>query len=374
MIQLHRIGTTVTSALHLGRTGVSGSFVWTSQVQLRASKSAPPWPTREPVVLHLTATHPCNQKPLVWSKPLVYQYPVPLLKSALQKAVRRQRAKAAVALATQLLRQDAVALFRRWVVIVMEDAILDEMLAWVVWWMVALTKGWQLDQASVQTFLRMVYRVASASFHEYIPDKVPQCPNTLAQHRFELTDKTDVAVRTHCLALLVRVHYGGMLGDCLFLRGFAERWWARRTAWTAWQPLVAATRVKIYPEWITYPLTPLPKDARLLEGVDFHCWPQMTIKLRPYAHASDTLIEKTMWFHRSGMYTKRLIDAPSATPTPELDHVRMWRTETKAIWQRIAQHVQTLSAWYWRHHRQRATPLITDFFVRRNAKDAKESF
>lgn len=67
---------------------------------------------------------------------------VPLLKSLLQKAIRRKNRRVAAWAASELLHLDPNALLRRLPVIMLEDSMLHSSLPAMVWMMAASSKGW----------------------------------------------------------------------------------------------------------------------------------------------------------------------------------------------------------------------------------------
>ena len=367
-LSLVRRGNFVTSVLCAQEQVVDTDKGWCTAIALRQSNVTPPW-THVPRLQLVSATPRTTRAFDTSWTPLRDHYPVSLLKSTLQKAVRRQQPRAAVELALQLLRQDATQMLRRWIVIVMEDAVLDVDVAWATWWMVALSKGWQMSEDDVVHLLRMVYRVAASPYHEVIPEKNALCANPLQHTRFDLKNTTPL--RSACLALLVRCHYGGMPGDMLFLRGFVARWWQRTATWTQWLPYVAPQNVT-YPDWLATPqhfsLTPASK---LAQGVDFHCWPQMLHQIQDAAPA--LRVKKAIWYHRSGVYTKQYVCPRQHVRVPEpvkndrtqdTDDVKQLRLTTYPIWLRIRQRIETLSTRYWQRAKRKAPRTILSFFTR----------
>eukprot|EP00191_Tetraselmis_sp_GSL018_P017263 CAMPEP_0177582450 /NCGR_PEP_ID=MMETSP0419_2-20121207/2750_1 /TAXON_ID=582737 /ORGANISM="Tetraselmis sp., Strain GSL018" /LENGTH=239 /DNA_ID=CAMNT_0019071685 /DNA_START=224 /DNA_END=943 /DNA_ORIENTATION=+ len=81
---------------------------------------------------------------------------VPLLKSLLQKAVRRRNKRAATWAAFELAVVDVVSLLRRLPIILLEDVGLHDSFPAIVWMMVASSKGWKPNENQVAWMVDVV--------------------------------------------------------------------------------------------------------------------------------------------------------------------------------------------------------------------------
>ena len=203
--------------------------------------------------------------------PSVSAYMPSLLKSNLQKAVRRRQSAAAFATLKHLLAQDANELLRRLPVIMCEDTLLHPQLFMeVVWLMAAASKGYALTLEDAQI----------------LTDCVAACLAAPAQ--YNLAAEVAAAVPASVgddplgLAFRLRIAYGGMKSDMAFLGRLRIR--------AAAGELPLHTTVFESTEFTKIPAFDV--DAHLIsEAVDFHCFPKMV--------EATGVAKKAIWFHRS---------------------------------------------------------------------------
>jgi hypothetical protein len=212
--------------------------------------------------------------------PLTYSLPV--LKSNLQKAVRRGATQAAVATVFQILCQgieDQTELFRRLPIILLEDTLLHPVILprWI-WWMLAHSRGYRLSEGDIRQLLADVAFVANSECSPF---------------RDHLTKDTSDAVLSvdspHVCALFciwIRSQWGGMTGDMAWLRGLCHRWSCRSADWNR----LSWDRV---PPWTdSWPLFRC-EDA-LPEAVDFHCCVAMRTDLAKQFKVSEREIQEAI--------------------------------------------------------------------------------
>lgn len=272
-------------------------------------------------------------------------YPGQLLKSAMQKAVRRGLHATAVRVALQLLIQDPISFLRRLPVVVMEDSILDRGMAAVVWLVMASTKGWKLSRSQVDFLLWVVYCAALCPFREIVPEPASPPENPFssdpaqAVFREEALSPTDPSfpdaaqegveakeLESCVAALWLRATYGGMPGDVLFLCGFADRWCRRLSSCNRSQWLQLLDRPVPEQHHARFsqlvnnayaqldkapPRRVLRKEDKLLAAVDFHCFGDRFVRevgamVKDRSHGrlvlTDDEIRKGIWWHRSAVY------------------------------------------------------------------------
>jgi hypothetical protein len=195
-----------------------------------------------------------------------------LLKSNLQKAVRRRQSAAAFATLKHLLAQDANELLRRLPVIMCEDTLLHPRLfIEVVWLMAAASKGYALTLEDAQILTDCVAACLAA----------PAQYNLAAEVAAAVSATSDDPLG---LAFRLRIAYGGMKSDMAFLGRLQNR--------------AAAGELPLHTEaFESTEFTKIPAfdvDAHLiLEAVDFHCFPKMV--------EATGVAKKAIWFHRSAL-------------------------------------------------------------------------
>lgn len=279
-----------------------------------------------------------------------------LLKSALQKTVRRRLPWPAVRLAYQLLQQSPDECLRRLPVIVMEDGLAHPRLPFLVWLMIAHTKGWSLGLQHVLDVMQVVYELAACEWRDTIPSRRASRANPFLHE--EVSDSQDA--RGLIASIMLRSCYGGMKGDIRFLRAFAHTWHRRfQLHPDAWQEVLRGAyggfkgnEVRLYyysnrnpdeeplpppqkkhrpngssgggvEEWssmggdadeavghVDVDIAVLHPQDLLKEGVDMHCHPKIIDQLAETAEVvrraiTPDQIRSAIWHHRSGVNHKR---------------------------------------------------------------------
>ena len=199
------------------------------------------------------------------------EYNVSVLKSNLQKCVRRRCVTEALATAKHLLYQDPNEMLRRLPIIMCEDAMLcPSLFCELVWLMAAVSKGYRLNADDGGVVLRAVQTALDAP-GRYNLDVVEQA----TEGTVEGSDATDVAFR-------LRIAYGGMSGDGEML----ERLRCRFSAGTL--PCVTASTA--YGDVERFD----PRRHLIPYAIDFHCFPVL-LKANPH------LTKGAVWWHWSSL-------------------------------------------------------------------------
>jgi hypothetical protein len=202
--------------------------------------------------------------------PLSIQYSIPILKSNLQKCVRRAERARALRTAWQLLRQDTTELLRRIPVIIPEDTMIQPALyTELVWLMAAYSKGYQLSWADAALIMDAV-ATAIAAPAQYAID-------VASSVKYDQSDPLQ-------MALTVRIAYGGMEYDHAFLTRLRGRLFV--------QDDLPLQRDIVHIEEDIEDFDP-ERDI-LLEAIDQHCFPSI---LKDIAG----LNPRAMWWCRSAV-------------------------------------------------------------------------
>lgn len=204
--------------------------------------------------------------------PSFLHYNVHVLKSNLQKAIRRGAVEPALATAQQILYQDPNELVRRLPILMCEDSLLiPTLFVECVWLMVALSKGYVLTTADNALLLDTVAACLAAGGRYNLHAE-------LGGGSLRAASPNDPVN----LAFTLRVAYGGMGGDMAFLGRLQKRWCARELLCA---DAVTGTIVK------TEPFT--PSKHLLLEAMDFHCFKHMI------RDCGGGLSKEVVWWHCS---------------------------------------------------------------------------
>ena len=197
---------------------------------------------------------------------------VPVLKSILQKGIRRRKPLPSVRVASELADKSLGDLLRRLPIILLEDSTLHPSLPFLVWLMMAVSKDYQPPLSLLKRMLGIVFEMASCRWQDSLqPHNKRQQSNatssdnndessidmeeqqrqilTLASlhnpkdtanrnseddsdPREQLNRTTEGVLNVDELmvwSILMRGQYGGMAGDVRMLQGYAELWYERFT-------------------------------------------------------------------------------------------------------------------------------------------------
>lgn len=215
-------------------------------------------------------------------------HPVAVVKSSLQKAIRRGLAVPAVAAAAYLLARDPKELLRRLPVVLVEDVGIFADLPRLMWLCVAVQSGYELIEEDLRFVLTLVAIAAAHPSKTVLPDGVdPMYIDAVLVKMFGTgllpgngDDVANVAADTELLSmcLALRACYGGMSCDVEMLLAFA----AAPDAWTnEVVPSSTAPRdggTPLVDEWISDLRcggkrwgAALAPAEQLDAAVDFHC-------------------------------------------------------------------------------------------------------
>jgi len=219
------------------------------------------------------------------------EYNVSVLKSNLQKCVRRRCVAEALATARQFLYQDPNEMLRRLPIIMCEDAMLcPSLFCELVWLMAAVSKGYVLNADDGGVVLRAV-QTALDAHGRYNLDVVEEAP----EGPVEGNDATDLAFR-------LRIAYGGMMGDAEMLERLRFRFA------TGTLPCVAASTTHGDVERFD------PRRHLIPYAIDFHCFPGL-LKANPY------LTKGAVWWHWSSLNVRSPVgDGAEAVVEAEAHH------------------------------------------------------
>ena len=225
-------------------TNPKTNSIWSSQVQVKEGDSF--------VTTHVSSDVPPTDSPTRWVR-RHSRLSVPVLKSLLQKAIRRQLPCRAVAM--ELADKSVGDLVRRLPIIMVEDTLLHAPdFCFLTWLTMAYAKGYENWDVRVwQRLWQCVDRMNACPYRDAPSgDDLEECSI------LELTKAKTISTPLWCL--LVRAEYGGMRFDVAMLRNFAKVWKHRGSFVQDWDAQI---------EW--KPVDCLTLDDVCLAGIDFHC-------------------------------------------------------------------------------------------------------
>ena len=217
---------------------------------------------------------------------------IPLLKSHLQKCIRRGLDDLAVISAYHLMRLDLLQFLRRFSIIMLEDSSCHDSLNVLVWFMCRCQNGdtykW-LSQEMVYYFLGIVlWTSRNRKYDRYIISNNQDFTGEKGTLRQNLTQLENSILRNVCLSLYLRSEYGGLKGDMRMIHRFLAKindangnklvnHWASKTS------LVQAVRR-------------LKLDEIVLAALDFHVYPGIIrLIVKEHSQYSEEEIKKAIW-------------------------------------------------------------------------------
>jgi hypothetical protein len=255
---------------------------------------------------------------------------VSLLKSNLQKCVRRQLPLRACQTARYLMELDVNMLVRRLAIIMLEDVVLHESFGPLVWLTAALSKGFRMTRAIKEWLLGLVDHLCREPREQYWSLSIDNTP-------LQLDDKALLAKyrelgahpspdRDTGYSLLFRMSYGGLAGDLAMMFSFIDK--VVLAEHTGGDSVVH--RSAINPIALD-DVQPLALESVENSAVDFHCAPHILLALDRQHHQLYTQqqIKRAIW-HHSSKYNKRVV-----YPQSELDAKNQSRVCFLAIAKRL---------------------------------------
>jgi hypothetical protein len=210
---------------------------------------------------------------------------IPLLKSNLQKAIRRGNHSIAISTALAMMQKDATQFLRRLPVIYIEDVCLIDSFPITMWLLMADAR-YTLTQTDICILLQIVYSLCSCS--KYFEFRDNECKTEYTHESLENEERF-----SEVLSLHYRYLYGGLKGDMQMLN-------------------TAIGFYCINPHEIvryTFSDTLLPFNIGVVvvimkEAIDFHPFPTMITSLFKLTKIDKQLIKDCIWVAESG-YNRR---------------------------------------------------------------------
>jgi len=289
-------------------------------------------------------------------KPSKY-YEVPLLKSAMQKAIRRGYYSQTKAIVKQMLSQDLTATLRRIPILPIEDVKYMPWWSHAVWLMAAESKGYHVDSLTKISLIHLLGDLAVfnepnlfASRYQGIDHPSLTRNSDIPLCRHHLTKAWDKKSNQSVLAVLhfataVRIAYGGMKGDQHLLNVQMHHY--IETYLPSHSNEISKEGLSFYDyvgESISRTDSSLPSFDlnihKIPEAADFHCT-NIVRDVRNVVEVDNVELRKAIWFLRSNSNFRNLekfqMDATSAslltTPTiiPPDYPVPPWWKEVERI-------------------------------------------
>jgi len=219
---------------------------------------------------------------------------ISLLKSTLQKAIRRQNIELSINIAFQMINLDFNEFIRRFLIIILEDVCFNLDYIYLVWFLCASsTKNLILKKKHVKWILGYIKFIANNDYQFNYEKKESLNIDFI---------KKDNIFKLHydlLLSLLLRKSFGGMNGDLKMINYYLDYYYKK------------FKNIKIgehFPELIiniepiSYKFDIINVIDFPLESVDFHCFNNLvTLIFKNYNNYSEEDIKKSIWFCSSSI-------------------------------------------------------------------------
>lgn len=235
---------------------------------------------------------------------------VPILKSNLQKAIRRHENNIALTTTLALIKKDPIELLRRLPIIYIEDVCLLDSYPIIVWLMMA-DKQYKLTNYDIILILEIVNHLCNV--HSYYDDNIN---HKCDRHSFELshTSLQNFDHRDCLLALFYRSQYGGMKGDMLMLRNSIYYY--------SDNPSEIQETCYNFTD-----LHNISSSVQILnEAIDFHPLPHLLVQIKNKIDSDTNIneqdIKMCIWFSESGVNMRK---RNTIQKSEEMQKTQLWK-------------------------------------------------
>lgn len=215
-----------------------------------------------------------------WTATFKPEHDMPLLKSNIQKAIRRKQTDIAVSTLMAMLAISPIEVFRRLTIIFIEDVCLMSSVSIVVWLMMCDS---DYILKNIDVFLLINIVISLCETDEYFADDNDIIEYT-GGHR-EISMQHDAI-----LAIYYRSKYGGMKGDMAMLRRSITHYLeGGKIIETKWSNTVRFShKVDIIPE-----------------AIDFHPYPNLLWDINKVTKVQRDVIKMSVWNAESGVNVRK---------------------------------------------------------------------
>jgi hypothetical protein len=288
-----------------------------------------------------------------------YKYNIELLKSNLQKCVRRKETKCALDTVNMMIRQDMQQLLRRLPIISLEDSVIDfDDFIFLIWIMIANSRGYNLNDYDINRIFLITKNICESSYRDYIDN------DSSTSFNFELINKYDVKdnnIIKFYFCVFLRLEYGTMSGDSKWLKNIANKWLNRYK-----KDSIVIQKIKnkynIF-EYKYFNENNILKNY-LLEAVDFHCnkniFDEIRLKQKNHFYTNEH-IKNTIWFLRSSINIDRTFLCHNKKVEEFIKFYNLEQLKYKDTFNKISKILDDISKEYWTTSIKKVNNLLNYF-------------
>ena len=224
---------------------------------------------------------------------------IPILKSNLQKCIRRNDTENALRTSRTMMQISFIEFIRRLSIIMLEDVVLNESFLPITWF-IAAYPHFQPNISDKAFLYGIVKYLSELKVRDYYEKTIRYNLKENINNINKLSNKNQSLIYT----LQFRASYGGLKGDEQMINNLTEIWEDRIKSNNNYIKYITAS-IKPY----TLKIKNIKKNEINTAAVDFHCYPKMLKLLQnKFTDYSKDILKQTVWFHRSRITYKLLLE------------------------------------------------------------------
>ena len=243
---------------------------------------------------------------------------VSLLKSQLQKSIRRQLTDLSLNIAYQFINLDFNEFLRRILIITLEDTLLNKYFPIITWMMVAYSKNeWIPSINDINWLLNYIKYLCSINFRE----------NYNKLHKTHIIPNYNVDLFNNLIFCLeLRKAYGGLTSDIKMINWFINELHNRFTNHQYIESINNDIIIEnILDNFINNNILLNKPTEMLIEGVDFHNYPQILNEIKKIYYTYDLEDIKISIWEYSSKYNKRCYLHNNKSDEPNDKYYNIWK-------------------------------------------------
>lgn len=238
---------------------------------------------------------------------------IPILKSNLQKCIRRNLVNKSLKTAYNLMEIDFTQFIRRLAIIMLEDCVLDSSITTIIWMTSALPE-WEPNLIDKSWLLGVVYLLSKCKKRELVKQNIKF--NIL---NFEKKiNNMKIIPKSIIYSLQFRKSYGGMKGDMEMISYFSYLWYER---------FIGNYQINLnYLNNIRMIKLDIPMSINDIEisCIDFHIFPIDKLIHKKFPLYSEKIIKDAIWYNSSSISNKNINSEKIQKKTLNKKYVKVW--------------------------------------------------
>ena len=252
---------------------------------------------------------------------------IPLLKSNLQKCIRRKLTRCALITSYQLIENNLIEFLRRISIIMLEDCILHSSFS-VIMWMISAYPEWVPDYRCRSWLFGVVYLLCEGKYREFYDKNSFSIFSNIREVNMMNNDYKNLLY-----SMELRKSYGGLKGDIGMISYLTNKWFDR---FKNNRDVNKYLSVKI--EMIKIKDN-IEIDDIHLSSIDFHICSIVKRLKKEFNDISEDDLKNSMWYFRSGC---NLRDKFPYSDDEKVINLNKY----KSVWLRIEKRVKKISENY----------------------------